>query len=172
MGSPNVDWNKIFEFSWRILVFVVAIGIIVVVSTNWTRWEGGAGWQTTDDAYLRADTVTVAPRVSGYIDQIYVADNQLVKAGDPLLRIDLRNYQAVLSQQDATVDARDADIRAAENQVKQQEAGVEQALEHEHEDQQADQEQSEGRHVALATALEMILGQLAGVDEQGRQGLA
>jgi hypothetical protein len=40
---PNFDWNKAFEFTWRVLVFIVAIGIIIVVSTNWTRWEGGAG---------------------------------------------------------------------------------------------------------------------------------
>ena len=43
MTGPRVDWNKAFEFAWRILVFAVAIGIIIVVSTNWTRWEGGTG---------------------------------------------------------------------------------------------------------------------------------
>ncbi len=72
-------------------------------------------------------TVTVAPRVNGYIDQIYVVDNQFVKAGDPLVRIDLRNYKALLSQQDAAVDARNADIQAAESQITQQQAAVESA---------------------------------------------
>ena len=112
----------------RVVLFIVLAVLAAIGIGYGIRWlVYGQYIESTDDAYLRADTVTVAPRVSGYIDQIYVADNQLVKAGDPLLRIDLRNYQAVLSQQDATVDARDADIRAAENQVKQQEAGVEQA---------------------------------------------
>jgi membrane fusion protein (multidrug efflux system) len=83
--------------------------------------------ETTDDAYLRADTVTVAPRVNGYIDQIYVIDNQFVKAGDALVRIDLRNYKAVLNQQDAAVEARNADIQAAQSQITQQEAAVESA---------------------------------------------
>ncbi len=82
---------------------------------------------STDDAYLRADLVTVAPRVSGYIDQLYVADNQNVTAGQPLLRIDTRNYEAALSQQKAAVDAREADIKAAENQIAQQEAVLAQA---------------------------------------------
>jgi len=45
MSIPKIDWNKAFEFAWRILVFIVAIGILIVVSTNWNRWEGGAGWQ-------------------------------------------------------------------------------------------------------------------------------
>src|SRR6202011_1349795 len=83
--------------------------------------------ESPDDAYLRADTVTVAPRVNGYIDQIYVVDNQIVKAGDPLVRIDLRNYQALLTQQDAAVNARSADLQTAENQLAQQQAAVEQA---------------------------------------------
>ena len=36
----KLDWNKAFEFTWRILVFIVAIGIIVVVSTNWIAMGG------------------------------------------------------------------------------------------------------------------------------------
>ncbi|MGA8709589.1 MAG: biotin/lipoyl-binding protein, partial [Steroidobacteraceae bacterium] len=79
---------------------------------------------STDDAYLRADLVTVAPRVSGYIDEIYVSDNQAVAAGQPLLRIDVRNYKDTLSQQMATVDARQADLAAAGNQVLQQRAAI------------------------------------------------
>jgi len=37
MSFPRIDWNRAFEFTWRILVFIVAVGIIIVVSTNWTR---------------------------------------------------------------------------------------------------------------------------------------
>jgi membrane fusion protein, multidrug efflux system len=62
---PNVDWNKAFEFAWRIVVFIVAVGIIIVVSTNWTRWEGGAGWQSTTDAYLQADLTPISAKVAG-----------------------------------------------------------------------------------------------------------
>ena len=63
----EVEWNKIFEFTWRILVFVVAIAIIVIVSTNWTRWEGGEGWQRTNDAYLQSDLTAISAKVTGYI---------------------------------------------------------------------------------------------------------
>jgi hypothetical protein len=34
------DWNRFFEIAWRLLVFLVAIGILIVVFTNWNRWEG------------------------------------------------------------------------------------------------------------------------------------
>ena len=67
---------------------------------------------STDDAYLRADSVTVSPRVSGYIDEIYIKENQHVAAGQPLLHIDKRTYQDTLSQQSASVTARMADVDA------------------------------------------------------------
>jgi membrane fusion protein (multidrug efflux system) len=59
--------------------------------------------------------------VSGYIDEVYVKDNQHVKAGDPLLHIDKRNYQDTVAQQHASVAARTADIDAAASQIRQQE---------------------------------------------------
>ncbi|HTR00772.1 MAG TPA: HlyD family secretion protein [Candidatus Acidoferrum sp.] len=123
-APANGDGNRRI----RTGLFLV-LGVIVAAGIGY-----GARWfmvdryiETTDDAYLRADSVTVSPRVSGYIDQIYVTDNQMVKAGDQLVRIDLRNYQALLAQQDAAVDARSADIQATENQIAQQEAVVEQS---------------------------------------------
>ncbi len=59
MKLSAVHWNRIFEFTWRTLVFIVAIAIVVIVSTNWNRWEGGIGWQRTDDAYLQSDLTPI-----------------------------------------------------------------------------------------------------------------
>jgi membrane fusion protein (multidrug efflux system) len=97
----------------------------IVYGVHW--WRYGRFIESTDDAYLRADQVAVAPRVLGYIDQVYVTDNQMVKAGQPLVRIDVRNYRAALNQQTATVDARAADIAAVQNQITQQQAAVAQS---------------------------------------------
>src|ERR1700722_4952325 len=73
---------------------IVVIGIVFGV-----RWmTHGRYIISTDDAYLHADVVTVAPRVSGYIEELYVQENQAVQAGQPLLRIDTRNYRDALSQ--------------------------------------------------------------------------
>jgi membrane fusion protein (multidrug efflux system) len=109
----------------RIGLGITAVVIAVFGCIAGIRWlVHGRFVESTDDAYLRADQVAIAPRVSGYIDEIYVVDNQKVTAGQPLLRIDVRNYKAALSQQTATVDARLADIDAAESQIGQQEALV------------------------------------------------
>jgi membrane fusion protein (multidrug efflux system) len=123
IATTNGSNRRIRIVLAAVLAVLAVVGLIVGV-----RWlVYGRYIETTDDAYLRADTVTVSPRVNGYIDKIYVIDNQVVKAGEPLVRIDLRNYQAALSQQTATVDARDADIKAAQNQITQQQAAVESA---------------------------------------------
>jgi membrane fusion protein (multidrug efflux system) len=109
----------------RIGLSIVASVVILIALVTGTRWlVHGRFVESTDDAYLRADQVTVAPRVSGYIDAIYVVDNQKVVAGQPLLRIDARNYAAAFDQQKATADARHADISAAESQIAQQQAQV------------------------------------------------
>jgi membrane fusion protein, multidrug efflux system len=99
------------------------VGLVALI--YW--WQVGRFIQSTDDAYLQADSVTVAPKVSGYVTDVYVGDNAAVKAGDPLVRLDGRQYQAALDQAMATVDARKADIQRAQAGIEQQQAAIEQA---------------------------------------------
>ncbi len=90
-------------------------------------WTVGRFIQSTDDAYLQADNMTVAPKVSGYVAEVFVADNQAVTAGQPLVRLDNRQYQAMLEQANASMAARKADIERAEAELRQQQANIVQA---------------------------------------------
>ena len=90
-------------------------------------WTVGRFIESTDDAYLQADSVTIAPKVSGYVAEVYVADNQAVKAGDSLVRLDRRQYQAILEQANATIAARKADIARGAAELLQQQASIAQA---------------------------------------------
>jgi membrane fusion protein (multidrug efflux system) len=110
---------------WVLIGIVILLAVVAVLGLNW--WTHGRFVQTTDDAYLHADQVTVAPKVSGYVDQVYVAENQTVAPGQPLVRIDARSYQAALAQQSAAIDARRADIALSERQLAQQEAAIDQS---------------------------------------------
>jgi membrane fusion protein (multidrug efflux system) len=100
-------------------------GVLLFVFIGW--WTHGRFVQGTNDAYIRADQVTVSPKVGGYVEAVYVADNQAVAAGQPLVKIDTASYDATLAGQRASVAARQADIEAAERQVAQQQASVDQA---------------------------------------------
>jgi membrane fusion protein (multidrug efflux system) len=124
---PQLDWNRVFEFTWRILVFVVAIGIIIVVSTNWTRWEGGAGWQRTNDAYLQADLTPISAKVAGYLRELPIEDFERVHKGQVLARLIDDDYRAAVAQADAGVATALAQAQALRAQRELQQANVEAA---------------------------------------------
>ena len=90
-------------------------------------WTVGRFLESTDDAYLKADYTTVAPKVSGYIGQVLVADNEAVKAGQVLARIDDRDFQTALAQAKADVASAEAEIRNLAAQIDLQDSLVAQA---------------------------------------------
>lgn len=96
--SAVEEKDTVKEEKKKKLLFVI-IGIIAIAAGlfifNETRYE------STDDAYVETTTVSVAPKVSGEIVEVYVVDNQQVKAGDPIAKIDSRDYQVRLDQADA-----------------------------------------------------------------------
>src|ERR1700744_3003576 len=99
------DWNKVFEFTWRILVFIVAGATIFIVSTRWTRWEGRAGWQVTNDAYLQSDLTPITAKVAGYVRDVPVQDYDHVHAGQVIVQLVDDDYRAAVAQGEANIAA-------------------------------------------------------------------
>jgi membrane fusion protein (multidrug efflux system) len=110
-----------------LLLGVAAVALIVGIVWGIHWWTVGRFIESTDDAYLQADSVTIAPKVSGYVAEVYVTDNQAVTAGEPLVRLDSRQYQAILEQAKATIAARKADIEHGAAELLQQQANIAQA---------------------------------------------
>jgi membrane fusion protein (multidrug efflux system) len=81
----------------------------------------------TDDAYIRADAVTVSPKISGYVEQVYVTDNQDIRAGQPLVRIDARDYAAQAAQYRAQIDVAQANADNIRAGIREQAATIDQA---------------------------------------------
>lgn len=80
----------------------VIIFVAVLVSILLLFWLfESLKYESTDDAYVETTTVSVAPRVSGEIIEVYVTDNQKVKKGDIVAKIDPRDYEVALNQADA-----------------------------------------------------------------------
>lgn len=115
----NLDWNRVFEFTWRILVLVVAVGVIIVVSRNWTRWEGGPGWQRTNDAYLQADLTPITAKVGGYLRSLPIQDFQRVRSGQVLAQLVDDDYRAAVAQAEATIaaDQAQSDVLKAQHEL-------------------------------------------------------
>jgi membrane fusion protein (multidrug efflux system) len=105
LWRPRIDWRTAPEVLWRSLVFIVALTILIVVTTRWNRWQGRAGWQTTDDAYLQADLTPLAAKVPGYVVAMPVQDDEVVHAGQTIAQIFDGDYRAAVAQAQANVDA-------------------------------------------------------------------
>jgi membrane fusion protein, multidrug efflux system len=124
---PHIDWNRAFEFTWRILVFIVAVAIIIIVSTNWNRWEGGEGWQRTNDAYLQADLTPLSAKVGGYLRDLPIQDFQRVKQGQVLAQLVDDDYRAAVAQAEAAVASATAQAEALRAQRELQLATIQAA---------------------------------------------
>jgi len=126
--TPRDDETPARRSTRRTLLIAAGIVVLIVAAVWLVRWwTVGRFIESTDDAYLQADSVTIAPKVSGYVTDVYVADNQAVKVGDPLVKLDTRQYQVALDQANATVDARRADIQHAQAQLAQQRPNIAQS---------------------------------------------
>jgi len=90
-------------------------------------WNTGRFLVSTDDAYVQADSVIVSPKISGYIAEVLVRDNQTVRAGQVLARIDDRDYRTALEQARADVAAAQADIDDLHQTIAEQTFAVQQA---------------------------------------------
>jgi membrane fusion protein (multidrug efflux system) len=103
--------------------------LVLLAAAAWGAdwWAVGRFMQGANDAYLDADQVVVAPKVQGYVAAVLVADNQDVRAGQALVRIDPRPLQASLDQAVAAAAAREADLEAAKAQLDRQVASAAQA---------------------------------------------
>src|SRR5437016_5210616 len=93
----------------RFIKFAVLALVLLVAAAYLIYWFAeGRHWEHTDDAYVGGDITVIAPKVPGNIVKVLVADNQHVKAGDLLVKIDDRDYVAVLDKLDAAVQAQQA----------------------------------------------------------------
>lgn len=71
----------------------------------------GQYFESTDNAYLQGDITNISPKVSGYIAESFVADNQSVKQGDLLVQIDDRDFRAALDQAQAHLSVMQSSVQ-------------------------------------------------------------
>src|ERR1700720_2300804 len=88
-----------FASTGRVLLTLVVV--LVAIAVGWQLWSYYMLEPWTRDGRVRADVVTIAPDVSGLVADVRVHDNQSVKRGDVLFRIDPDRFQLALEQADA-----------------------------------------------------------------------
>jgi membrane fusion protein (multidrug efflux system) len=108
------------------LMLALTAGIVAAADLGHSYLTTGRYLETTDDAYVKADSTIIAPKVSGYIAEVAVSDNQPVKAGQLLARIDDRDFRTALDQAHADVAASEAAVQNLDAQIELQQPIIEQ----------------------------------------------
>jgi membrane fusion protein (multidrug efflux system) len=108
------------------LALALALGVAAAADFGYGYLTTGRYLETTDDAYVKADSTIVAPKVSGYIAEVLVGDNEKVTAGQLLARIDDRDFKTALVQANADVAASEAAVRNLDAQIELQQPVIQQ----------------------------------------------
>src|SRR6202049_1071622 len=116
-----------FNFRRVLMAGAAVAGISGAAWYGWGYWTVGQYLVSTDDAYVKADSTTVAPKVSGYLREVLVGDNERVRAGEVLARIDERDFRVALDQAKADVAAARAAIASKQAQLEVQQAVIDAA---------------------------------------------
>ena len=112
----------------RVLRPVLAVVVVAAVATTAAWWFSEGRWiESTDNAYVQGDIAVLSPRIDGEVAAIRVADNQRVRAGDPLILLDPADPEARLDQARAAAAEAEAAVATARRQFVWQQSEIEAA---------------------------------------------
>ncbi len=99
-------------------LIIVAIVVLVLGLVGFFIWFAHRNQESTDDAYTDGNAVSMVPKVSGYVVELYINDNSRVKKGDLLLRIDQRDYLTAVAQARAQLALAEAQLKSGQNALR------------------------------------------------------
>lgn len=112
----------------RILIIIAVAAALIAGGWWYYRYVSyGKYMQSTDNAYVAADSVVVSSKVAGYVDEVLVSENEQVNRGEALVQLDLRDYDAQAQQARAQIAATLAGADTIRSQVTEQDAAIRQA---------------------------------------------
>jgi DHA2 family multidrug resistance protein len=119
---------KLFTAGLGSLALAGTVFAVAATSMVPGRWITALHSTSTDNAYVHGDVTPISPKINGYIAEVAIRDNQAVRAGDVLFRIDDRDYRARVDQATAAVATRRAVLGNLTSQLERQRAVIEQAV--------------------------------------------
>ena len=122
--TPPPGSRSVGRLAIPLFAVLAAFGFVALATLRWDEWVGSAVIQTTDDAYVKADTTRLSSRVAGAVLTVAVQDFQRVKAGDLLVQIDPADYEAQVAQAEAGVAGAQAAFDNLANQIELQYATI------------------------------------------------
>ena len=111
------------------LMYAALAGLLTLAAARYGYewWSVGRFVESTDDAYAGGNVTPISPHVAGFVAQILIADNEYVRAGQPLIRLDDRDFRAAVDRAAAIVAARQATLESLERKQSLQQTAIRQA---------------------------------------------
>lgn len=100
----------------RLILALILLATAAVAGRMWWRSHY---FEETDNAYLAGHVSTISPRIAGVVHKVLVSDNQLVRAGDPLLELDAADQEVKIAQIKAQIAQTDEQVRQIAEQLEQ-----------------------------------------------------
>jgi membrane fusion protein (multidrug efflux system) len=125
-GSGETNGNGKPTPKKRSKVFLIIL-IAMVIAGGWfgiSKYTYAQHHEDTDDAQVQADISPVIPRVSGYVKEVRVKDNQSVHKGDTLLVLDDRDYKLKVEQAEAALGTAKSNVHAARANTSAARSGI------------------------------------------------
>jgi membrane fusion protein (multidrug efflux system) len=127
-ASPDPTLAPRRRYARQVRGAALALAVLAaLLGGNWYL-QVGRYLESTDNATIHGDIAILAARIEGHVAEILVADNQHVAAGQPLIRLDDRDWRARLAEAEAATSAAAAAVETAGRQVAQQDAAIAQAV--------------------------------------------
>jgi membrane fusion protein (multidrug efflux system) len=114
----------------RLRLLLIVVGAAIVIAGGWWYYRHvtyGQYMQSTDNAYIAADNIVVSPKVAGYVEKVFVSENEEVDLREALVQLDLRDYRAEAQRARAQIAATLAGTDTIRSQVTEQDAAIRQA---------------------------------------------
>jgi len=112
LSDRDLRWKQFRSRSPRFRLFLI-IAVLMLLVAGFFMWRYFSSYIDTDDAEIDGHLNPISARVSGHVQQLLVIDNQYVKAGQPLVQIDPRDYQVLVARAQADYDNAVAAAKAA-----------------------------------------------------------
>ena len=128
-GEHTAPTSVVTRARLKWLAYATLGGLIAFVGARYgyEYWSVGRFIESTDDAYAGGNVTPISPHVAGFVAQILVGDNQYVRAGQPLIRLDDRDFRAAADRAAAIVKAREATLESLERKQTMQETAIREA---------------------------------------------
>lgn len=108
----------------RLPYLILTVFLLAVGGFGWYWWQVGRFVETTDNAYIRGEITPISVKVSGYVAQVLVADNQFVAAGQPLVRIEDHEFRVQFEQGKSAIAERQAALQVVREKRQRQGARI------------------------------------------------